>query len=347
MSAWLGRPHLIDQKDCHFKFPNLRLDSESDSSLVSPFTHINLQGILARRIAQHIGDTLDLGELSAEQILSVEAECERFIAELPPIFDMTAPDLSYDQDHPYYAFQRYQLHAVIYMTRVHLYKPYLTNTRNEKSVYDKQFRSTGIDLCLDLLKLARKLFDHEFPNNAKFHLVVFCIFDTATLLCSAIIHDSDKVLPRRHEVLDAVNYAVSMLYQLSFTTKIGASSYHFLSGLVQAIPEFSRHLPNGKRQKTEPHVGSSSEKGTLEDLRAFAPTALPVETIPISDFAALDPPPLVQSANDFPFDFTHFSEFNPSDTSLQLDMGGLEHIWDWENLNLDAFLGLDNIPHPL
>lgn len=343
MSAWLGRPHLIDQKDCHFKFPNLRLDCDPESH-VSPFTHVNVQGILARRVTQHMGDVLDLGELSEMQILNVEDECAKFIRELPQVFDIACPDLSYDKDHPYYAFQRYQLHTVIYMTRVHLYKPYLTNSRNGKSVYDKQFRSTGVDLCLDLLKLARKLFDHEFPNNARFHLGVFCTFDTATLLCSTILHDCDKGLDKRHEVLDGINSALNMLYQISAITKIGASSYHFLAGLVQAITESTKQPSSSKRQKIESHAQYLAVEKTLEDPCAPTLTTPPGERAPTIDDAEPDQPLSYQPAPSLSWEVTPFLEFDPLDPSLQLDMGGLEHIWDWENLNLDAFLGRDGFP---
>jgi hypothetical protein len=290
-----------------------------------------------------MGDILDLGELSEEQIRAVEAECERFIAELPPIFSITDPDLSHEQDHPYLAFQRYQLHAVIYMVRVHLYKPYLAGARDDKAVHTEQFRQNGITHCLELLKLAGRLFDHEFPNNAKFHLVVFCLFDTATLLCSAMMH-ANKDLHRRSEVMDALNYTLSMLYQLSKTTKIGASSYHFLAGLIQAIPESSRLTPSSsKRQKTISDLDSSPENLSPENFQAFAPTLLPVEANPISDLSALGSIPLEQQAKDFPFDFTQFSEFDFSSAPLQLDMGGLEYIWDWEHLHLDGFLGQQNV----
>lgn len=107
MSAWLGRPNLIDQKNLTFKFPSLRLDQSTvEPNLLSPFAHMALQGHLGRRVATILGDVESNHKLSAKEILTVEADCEKFIKELPPIFRVKDPDTSFDEQHPYFVFQR-------------------------------------------------------------------------------------------------------------------------------------------------------------------------------------------------------------------------------------------------
>lgn len=355
MSAWLGRPFLINQKDCDFVFPNLRLDeSASQPNLLSPFAHMALQAMLGRRISQFLGDHPTGTALSAEQVFGVQKECEGFIEELPAVFRINNPDLSLDGQHPYYVFQRCQLHVVIYTVQFDFLKPYLTRSPTDRlTAHDGEFRFMGIDLSLRLLNVARSLFDHEFPINAKFHLVVFCVFDTATILCSAIIHDTKKALPRRDNILDRIEDSLNMLHQLSFTTKIGASSYNFLMNLVQASPVLSRYAPIQKRQRinTISPNGTSSEstEATPSDTNrlvsipetAIAP-ALPavatvVEPSPHilfqSTHTAMEPLPQVPVTDDLNFDLDQFLQQNPLDNH---DMGGLEQIWDWENLHLDG-----------
>lgn len=343
MSAWLGRPHLIDQKDCTFTFPNLRLDeSKTEVNLLSPFAHMALQAMLARRIAQHMGDIQVIGDLSADQVFAVEDECEEFIKELPPVFQIESPDLSLDEQYPYFKFQRCQLHVVIYTTQLDFLKPYLTqNPRELITAHDSKFREMGIDLSLKLLKVARELFDHEFPINAKFHLVVFCIFDTATVLCSAVIHDQHNELPRRGEVMDAVESALDMLHQLSLTTKIGASSYNFLFKLVQAAPVLSRYAPIRKRQRIETVATSVPGPPTPEVAQITAPAIPFTETIAKSSSTAMESLPQEPTTDDLSFDLDQFLQQNPFGNSGQLDIGGLEQVWDWDNLNLDAFLNQD------
>jgi hypothetical protein len=344
MSAWLGRPNLIDQKNLTFKFPNLRLDqSTTEPNLLSPFAHMALQANLGRRVTTAMGNARSKTDLTAQQTLAIESECEKFIDELPAIFRIQYPDTSLDEAHPYFVFQRLQMHCVIYLTMLDFLKPYLTRERQDKmSEQDDEFRKKGIDIGLQLLKVARKLFDHEFPINAKFHMVVFVIFDTATLLCSAIIHDRDHVLPYREEVKSGIETSLEMLHQLSLTTKLGATSYSFLYKLVEATPELSRNSPASKRQR---QASSSAPMTTPVDVLAPAPAApsCSTEVPPTTDIAlvalTVNTLPPMAVPDDVSFDIDQFLAQNPfGDVGISsaLDMGGLEQIWDWDKLHLDV-----------
>lgn len=77
MSAWLGRPHLIDQADYSFPLPNLRLEQDATKpNLVSPFAHISLQAELARRITPFKLEQ-SINNLTAEQAFAIQAEAEQ------------------------------------------------------------------------------------------------------------------------------------------------------------------------------------------------------------------------------------------------------------------------------
>lgn len=193
----------------------------------------------------------------------------------------------------------------------------------------------GVDVALRLLRVSRKLFDHEFPINAKFHLVVFSIFDTATLLCSAIIHDRDHILPHRQEVFSFIEASLDMLHQLSAITKLGASSYRFLHKLVQASPELTQNARSEKRQKKKVFPASTSKP------ECSAPSAL-VSDIPPFDSTAtsIGPVRTNSGSGDFSFDLDQFLAnndlFNDLGATGTFDLGGMEQIWDWENLHLDG-----------
>jgi hypothetical protein len=336
MSAWLCRPHLIDQKDCSFTFPSLRLEGSAvEPNLLSPFAHIALQAQLARRIARHKGDVQSVDKLSADQVIAIEAECERFIDELPPIFRFELPDLSLDVRHPYYVAQRRQLHVVMYMTMLDFLKPYLTRApKGPKSSHDAEFRNMGIEVGLKLLNKSRLLFEHEFPINVRFHLVVFCLFDSATVLCSAIIHDTENILPRREQVMDAVESALDMLHQLRLT-KIGAASHNFLFKLIQSAPVLSRWILNGKR----PRITAASP--TSEVYRPKASQHPYITPDSALTYAWTDPVSDLTASDNLALDMELFLAENPVGDSPQLDIGGLEEIWDWQTLNLDAFIDQD------
>jgi hypothetical protein len=334
MSAWLGRPNLIDQKNLTFKFPNLRLDqSTTEPNLLSPFAHVALQAQLGRRVATVLGEAQSAHVVSAEGISAVECECEKFIEELPPIFRVKDPDTSLDEQHPYFVFQRHQLHCVIFVTMLDFLKPYLTRDRRDQlTERDDEFRIMGVDIALRLLQVARNLFNHEFPINAKFHMVVFSIFDTATLLCSAIVHDCDRVLPRRQDVMDVIESSLDMLHQLSVTTKLGASSYNFLSKLVEASPELSQCSPLKKRRK---HDSSLAPTASMSP-----PDVAPPELTCHTGTSIVDAVPSGATPDGLSFDLDHFlanDPFGDMRGSTTVDMGGMEQIWDWEDLNLDGF----------
>lgn len=346
MSAWLGRPNLIDQKNLDFKLPNLRLDqSSSNPNLLSPFAHMALQASLGRRLNSIMVDAQSVDALSADEILAIEAELDKFIDELPPIFRIKNPDTSLDAEHPYFVFQRHQLHTVIYVTKLDFMKPFLTRARDDKKTdRDDEFRRMGIDLALDVLKVARRLFDHEFPINAKFHMVVFSIFDTSTVLCSAIIHDRGHVLPRREEAINAIGGSLEMLHLLSLTTKLGASSYAFLYKLVQAHPELSGGIGNSKRARKQSSTSTHTleppplvhHTSSRESITSSVSQTAPPQTVPPTSIA-VEPAPTMPCFNDSSFDVDQFLAQNPLESAAGLDMGGMEQIWDWEDLNLDQF----------
>lgn len=339
MSAWLGRPNLIDQKNLAFKFPNLRLDqSTTEPRVLSPFAHMALQARLGRRVAAVKGDAQSVSDMSAAQIYAIDTECEKWMDELPPIFRVEDPDTSFDEQHPYFVFQRHQLHCVFFVTRLDFLKPFLTRDRHDRMTdQDDDFRRMGVDIAIKLLRVARDLFDHEFPINAKFHMVVFSIFDTATILCSAVIHDRDHVLPHREQVMEGIESCLDMLHQLNSTTRIGAASYSFLAKLVQATPELQRFCPTSKRQRHK-------EPATLPmpPAAVAVPTTeiAPPELAPNTSFELKHQPPPMTTSDDLSFDLDHFLANNPfgnlSDSST-LDLGGMEQIWDWDTLQLDGY----------
>ncbi|KAJ5031495.1 hypothetical protein PSV08DRAFT_197189 [Bipolaris maydis] len=352
MSAWLGRPNLINQKNLSFKFPNLRLDqSTADRNILSPFAHMALQAQLGRRVATVMGDATSKADLSAEKVLEIENECQNFIDELPAIFRVKNPDTSFDEAHPYFVFQRHQLHCVIFLTMLDFLKTYLTREREDKLTdQDDEFRKKGVEIALRLLGVARKLFDHEFPINAKFHTVVFCIFDTATLLCSAIIHDREHMLPHRDEVMDVIDSSLDRLYQLSLSTKLGATSYNFLLKLVQATPSLRRHLPVDKRQKQDgiPVPERSSPAHEPAPVAMTRPSGVPLPYRPPPNLEAITQSsvPVTGALTTMPisdalaFDIDQFLAQNPFGSvgdPNAVDMGGMEQIWAWQDLHLNAY----------
>ncbi|KAF2742459.1 hypothetical protein M011DRAFT_267128 [Sporormia fimetaria CBS 119925] len=328
IATYTERPHHIDQAKSDFVFPNLRLDSASEQSPYSPFAHMSLQAMFSRMLSNSIGDTSKLANLSGDQIQGLEAVCEQFAAELPPVYALDAPDRSLDKAHSHYVYQRGQIHIVFYLVRLRFYRPYLT--RATRNAVESSFRDKGVDIGLKLVGVCSEVHDKEIPIRTKFHIVVYAIFDTAIFLCSALIHDTEKTLRNRPEVISAIDMALRMLHQISLTTKIAASSYSFLLKINKDIPELSHGGPSQKRMKAtlDPKPATSS----------VAPVHVGSEGSPATP-ALLHGDVLapITLANSTFSDFDQFLLDDFLDSSAMLDFGSLDDTWGWDSLSLQGF----------
>ncbi|KAF2199494.1 hypothetical protein GQ43DRAFT_457134 [Delitschia confertaspora ATCC 74209] len=355
MSAWLGRPRLINGLSSSFTFPSLRLDESKDEpKLLSPFAHIVLQSQLARTISKRV-EELEDNDASA-MVSGIDAAIHDFIDNLPAIFRLINPDTSLDKEYSYFVCQRCQLHVVIYLTLIDPLKPYLAKENTQcLSPQEQAFHTKGIGYCLDLLQAAKGLFDVEYPSNAKFHLVIFSVFDTATFLCSALIHDKYGSITRRDEVLDALDCSLEMLLQLSPLSKMAFSSYKFLLNLIRTAPAFLRRNTSGYEASGSRKMLRAEHPLDTPESHADAPThtsnnplgdALPLNNLatavswspspdiigyPPSNLLVLDQGPDMFSLDITPFDWNEFFPVNAEvvdGTAVpEINIAGVEQIW--------------------
>lgn len=96
-------------------------------------------------------------------------------------------------------------------------------------------RDEAVDYTIILMRKLSEFFEFLYPRDAKFHWALFSIFDTAAVLCSAILHDEDCCILRRADVILAVESARSMLERLATETRTAKTSYEILSRLLKRI----------------------------------------------------------------------------------------------------------------
>jgi hypothetical protein len=356
MSAWLSRPRHIDDGTSSFTFPSLCLEESRElPDLLSPFAHIVLQAELGRCIDSVIKETH--GRTQMNRIEALQNGVRAWIKKLPAIFRLEDATTTFDDDQPHLVFQRRQLHLTIYMTLLSPLRPYLaTSPRNHRLENFQELRARGVQTSLQVLETARILHDIEQGISPKFHLVIFCTFDTATLLCSALIHDSEDV-PCKEQIHEALESALDILLEFSQRTKIGTISYNFLFQLVKAVPFLAKNMLEERSKKTErakkrrrvggdgagervsasevlTSPGSGYTNGDAKEPNANSndPTDAQGAQVVGSSGAQL---PLDSVEEDAWFSLDQFLQ-NPGVENSELDMGGLEQIWDWDNLNIDA-----------
>jgi hypothetical protein len=235
MSAWLNRPLIIDHATCKLELPSLKLEQRSDyPGLPSPFTHMALQAALIKTLSERLrnfGDTLPL-----ERVHVLQADIQKWMDDLPPAYSMVNAEEKWDEEFPYLVIQRLQLHSCAWMLKVDSYKSFLTRDLPKNAApIEREFRAKGIDCAFNLYRATTKLYAFEHPISTKFHLVSFLLFDVALLFGSSIFHDKDYSLPRRPEVLLALEDLLDKFHLIGETTKSGKNAYNFLSRLISRL----------------------------------------------------------------------------------------------------------------
>ncbi|RCI13273.1 hypothetical protein L249_0118 [Ophiocordyceps polyrhachis-furcata BCC 54312] len=266
ISALLSRPMIIDRTDCDVGLPSLKLEGYSPS----PLLHMKLRSELITELA--INFKVPKNVVSSVDVFKYQAIIEAWMARLPPVYALDGADESADAQRPWIVLHRHYLHTMAYSMILDPIRAYLARPVAAASHPDElRIRSDGIDYSLRLMDALYGFFDHVYPRDAKFHFVLFCIFDTAAVLCSALMHDGDGTIPRRLDILAAVDGAVDMLRRLANVTKTARTSYDILSRVSQRVTRSPGHTPrtvdNSRRRKkttrtapntTPPSAASSS-----------------------------------------------------------------------------------------
>lgn len=316
LSTWLNRPLLIDQKSSSIEAPNLRIDTFEN--IPSPFLPISLQYDMCIRL-------YNMKDVDKQDFRLVLAEMEDWIDSFPPLLRFTDPDTSRDIEWPHIRLQREYLLTVAHMFLIGPLKPCLTKT--VLSDIELTYRPTAVDTCLRTLATAQRLFDIMLPDSAKAFIVTCAAFEPSALLTSAIIHDKSGTLPRRQEVLDAIDAALLMLSKIATRTNTGSVAYGILTRLTASMST-QEQVSQYKRQR----VASTSEESSSSD--SSQATNSSVDSLMQPDRFSIKSTPESQ------FDFNFYPTVSDFENA---NFCGLEDLWDWRVLNLDV-LGDENAP---
>ncbi|KAH8651161.1 hypothetical protein BX600DRAFT_387814 [Xylariales sp. PMI_506] len=248
ISAMLSRPIIINRNDCFVGLPSAAIQGNAPS----PILHMRLQRELITIIFERFGD-LDHNRSPKEALEQIE-DIKKWMQSFPSTFNIEEPDTSKDNTYPWIALQRHYLHIISYASIVSLTKPFLARRpcQNE-SIQELQLKHIGIDYSLQLMDCLTCFFNSVYPNDARFHSLLFSLFDTAALFCSALAHDEGCHLPRRSDMLEAIASTLSMLGKMAGITKSISASHNILLRLVKEYALFSdQHSQNpNKRAKME------------------------------------------------------------------------------------------------
>ncbi|KAM0503717.1 hypothetical protein ACHAP8_002958 [Fusarium lateritium] len=236
---------ILDTWDCP---PNLSLEGYQHP----PLTHMKMQSSLIQHISGRFGHTKNV--VTHADVLEYQRIVEAWINTFPPPLSVYDPDRSLDASCPWIILHRHRIRTVAFTMLVQPIRGFLTRPFAIRSLEaELQIRSDGIDYCLELMVSLRGFFDLVYPRDAKYHFVLFCIFDISTVLCSAILHDEQYTLPRRDDVYRAIDEAHALLQSMRTVAK-SAKAYGILTRIVQRLPRTTpTYETTAKRPKVLAH----------------------------------------------------------------------------------------------
>src|SRR6478735_6253539 len=189
MPALLLRPLMIDRACCKVGLPELTLEGTTPS----PLLHLKLQSELIRKLFNRFGPTRNVVE--SVNIQEYQKMLEDWMMKFPPIFDLDNPDYSQDTLCPWIPLHRHYIHTMGYSM---ILDP--LRVRSATSIDTKTASKTEVQIRTDGI-------DYVWPRDAKFHFVIFSIFDTSALYSSILVHDEDGSVPKRQEMVDSFDMA--------------------------------------------------------------------------------------------------------------------------------------------
>lgn len=237
MSTLLSRPLLIDQSDHRLEIPDGRLENISDPEVPHPLSSVALQAQLGLHVS-HLFQKMGT-DRSVKLVLDIEEALEMWMGTFPAAMRDHRPDTRWDQKYPNVPFMRCQVNVIAYCYLLAPLKPYLLGNADPEIMNTQlgaDLRMKGVETCLDLMKASEKFYDLIFPQNVKYFFIIFFMFDAATVMASAIVHDTEYTLPKRNQCIRSLRTAQELMDGVADVSEAARVSAQLLRKLTAKLP---------------------------------------------------------------------------------------------------------------
>lgn len=246
ISSGLSRPKIIDRVDCDAELPSLALEGYSPS----PLLHMKMQSELTRRLASRFSAPKNI--TNPPQVREYQTLIEDWVRRFPRVYAFDNPDTSKDSQYPWVFPHRYYVYTMACLLILNPIRHYMVTSYTwESSQEELSIREVGVYYSLKLMKTLRSWVDKIYTRDGRLHFIIFSIFDTAAILCTAIIKDHEQTLMERDKIMDSITDAVAMLAQLNTISKTSRTSYNLLERLVRRLPQPAVPQRNVQRKKAK------------------------------------------------------------------------------------------------
>ena len=352
MAEWLSRPMLTTVLPTT-PAPDPSVDV-CEPGQPSPVSNLCEQFKLVRSLSSRFGR---LSEITAPvEVREAVDLVDMWMAALPAELQVEGADRSQDEAYPWLPFQRALLHTFAQMARLTPLKKSLVHlaTRSEANGL-RDLAATSSISCVDA---ALKLQTIMQPVKSPFHFVIFALFDTAAFICSALLHDRESRLPQRSLLLQKAQEVFAALEGMAGQSKAARGSMGILAWFLGRLEGLEgakgdSDVPagevNGTRLKARSETSSSRVVNLPTPQSSIHGSAGPASEVDQRSLQGLrddgdcggdtliSQDPKIENSFDEAADLSWLSsgDFGFEDL-VDVDIGGMESIWDWEALGMES-----------
>lgn len=224
---------------------------------------MKLQSSLVRKLAARFNAPKNI--VSPEDIQEYKDMIIDWVSQFPPEYDFYSPDTSRDDVHPWIFPHRFYLYTMACILITNPIRSYMVKAYTWESPHeDMEIRNVGVYYSLVLIQTLRKWVDRISSRDGRLHFIIFSIFDTAAMLCTAMIKDDAKTLPRGEEIVTSISHSNIMLTKLISVSKTAKVSRDILNRLSRKLPQVKPlgPAPVDDRRKRNKLVATSPAERT-------------------------------------------------------------------------------------
>lgn len=234
---------MVDHTDVNVQSPTLLLENLNPS----PLLHMKLQSEAITQLSARFGAPKNVR--TAAEIREYKQMIERWMRSFPPVYDIDNPDYTRDRECPWATSHRFYIHTMAYLMILNPIRTFMSKPTGRTSTPEElQVRVDGVNYSLRNLDTTTRWTEYSSHRDGRYHFIIFSLFDTASVLCAAVLKDEDNSIPRREEILAGIENAVALLRRINSLSKTAKTSYDILSRMVRRLPR-SKEGANRKRAR--------------------------------------------------------------------------------------------------
>lgn len=227
---------------------------------------MKMQSQLTRELASRFGAPKNI--ISTQEVQEYKDIILQWVRRYPKIYDFYDPDMSRDSIHPWIFPHRFYLYTMACLLILNPIRHYMVKSYTKDSPADElKCRADGLFFSLILIKTQRKWVDKINGRDGRLHFIIFSIFDTAAILCTALVKDSANTIENKEDIFHAIAESTAMLKALVNISETAKMSHDILYRLTKKLKKPGQPKESSdnsrKRTKIAPVPPSQSASVTL------------------------------------------------------------------------------------